>query len=111
MAIYEPIHDKFMDLLKKEGGYLCTAEEREKLRKALWPDGKTINRDIFGRSVPVIAEAAGIKPPAGTKFLMVIGEKIGPEDRFSGEKMSLKEAQTDLCFSCHRDIRSQVKRQ
>jgi len=34
---------------------------------------------------PVIAEAAGIKPPAGTKFLMVMGEKIGPEDRFSGE--------------------------
>jgi len=89
VAIYEPIYDKFMDLLKKEGGYLCTTEEREKMRKALWPDGKTINRDIFGRSVPIIAEAAGIKPPPGIKFLMVIGEKVGPEDRFSGEKLSL----------------------
>jgi sulfoacetaldehyde dehydrogenase len=78
-----------MGLLKKEGGYLCTTEEREKVRKALWPDGKTINRDVFGRSVAIISEAAGIKPPAGTKFLMVLGEKIGPEDRFSGEKLSL----------------------
>src|SRR4030042_1954114 len=89
VAIYEPIYDKFMDLLKKEGGYLCTTEEREKLRKALWPDGKTINRDIFGRSVPIIAAAAGINPPAGTKFLMGMGEKIGPEGRFSGEQLSL----------------------
>ncbi len=89
VAIYEPIYDKFMALLQKEGGHLCNTEEREKLRKALWPDGKTINRDIFGRSAAFIAEAAGIKIPAGTKFMMVIGEKIGPEDRFSGEKLSL----------------------
>lgn len=89
VAIYEPIYDQFMNLLKKEGGYLCTTEEREKVRKALWPDGKTLNRDIFGRSVPIIAKAAGINPPPGTKFLMVMGEKIGPEDRFSGEKLSL----------------------
>jgi sulfoacetaldehyde dehydrogenase len=89
VAIYEPIYDQFMGLLKKEGGYLCTTEEREKIRKALWPDGKTINRDIFGRSVAIISEAAGIRPPPGTKFLMVMGEKVGPEDRFSGEKLSL----------------------
>lgn len=89
VAIYEPIYDTFMDLLKKEGGYLCTTEEREKVRKTLWPDGKTLNRDVFGRSVAVISQAAGISPPPGTKFLMVMGEKIGPEDRFSGEKLSL----------------------
>jgi len=30
--------------LEKVGGYLCSAEEREKLRKAMWPDGRTLNR-------------------------------------------------------------------
>jgi sulfoacetaldehyde dehydrogenase len=89
VAIQESVYDDMMNALKAEGGYLCTTEEREKLRKALWPDGKTINRDIFGRSAAHIAQLAGIYIPEGTKFMMVIGEKIGPEDRFSGEKLSL----------------------
>ena len=89
VAIDESIYDEMMDALKAEGGYLCNSEEREKLRKAMWPDGKTLNRDIFGRPVAHIAVVAGIDIPEGTKFLMVIGEKIGPEDRFSGEKVSL----------------------
>ena len=89
VAIEESVYDEMMDALKAEGAYLCNSEEREKLRKAMWPDGKTINRDIFGRPVAHIAGVAGIDIPEGTKFLMVIGEKIGPEDRFSGEKLSL----------------------
>jgi sulfoacetaldehyde dehydrogenase len=89
VAIQERVYDDMMNALKSEGGYLCTTEEREKLRKALWPDGKTVNRDIFGRSAAIIAETAGIDVPEGTRFMMVLGERIGPEDMFSGEKLSL----------------------
>jgi len=38
--------------------------------------------------VKVIAAEAGISVPEGTTFLMVMGEKIGPEDMFSAEKLS-----------------------
>jgi len=89
VALEESIYDDMMDALKAEGGYLCATEEREKLRKALWPNGKTLNRDIVGRPCAYIAETAGIDIPEGTRFMMVIGEKIGPEDMFSGEKISL----------------------
>lgn len=89
VAIEENVYDEMLQALKAKGGYLCTPTEREKLRKALWPDGKTLNRDIFGRSAAYIADAAGIEIPAGTMFMMVIGEKIGPEDKFSGEKLSV----------------------
>jgi len=89
VALEESIYDDMMDALKAEGGYLCATEEREKLRKALWPNGKTLNRDIVGRPCAHIAEMAGIDIPEGTRFMMVIGEKIGPEDMFSGEKISL----------------------
>jgi len=89
VALEESIYDDMMDALKAEGGYLCTTEEREKLRKALWPDGKRLNRDIVGRSTAHIAEMAGIDIPEATRFIMVIGDKIGPEDMFSGEKISL----------------------
>jgi sulfoacetaldehyde dehydrogenase len=35
-----------------------------------------------------IAAAAGLSAPEGTRFLLVCGEAIGPEDPFSGEKLS-----------------------
>ena len=89
VAIHAAVYDKMLKDLETQGGYLAGTEEREKLKKALWPDGKTLNRDIPARPVAEIARIAGIKIPAGTKFIMVIGEKIGAEDRFSGEKLSL----------------------
>lgn len=89
VAIEEAVYDKMMEALKAEGGYLCSDEEREKLRLYMWPDGKALNRDIVAKPALYIAEHAGIDVPKGTRFLMVIGQKVGPEDRFSGEKISL----------------------
>jgi sulfoacetaldehyde dehydrogenase len=88
VALYESIYDDMLKALEAEGGYLCSTDEREKLRTYMWPDGTHLNRDIVARPATFIAENAGLTVPAHTKFLMVIGEKIGPEDRFSGEKIS-----------------------
>ena len=88
VALYEPIHDEMIECLKAEGGYMCSTDEREKLRKYMWPDGSHLNRDIVARPATFIAEQAGIDVPEDTRFLMVAGEKIGSEDRFSGEKIS-----------------------
>jgi len=89
VAIEEAVYDEMIEALKAEGGYLCSDEEREKLRQYMWPDGKMLNRDIVAKPALYIAEHAGIDVPECTRFLMVIGQKIGPEDRFSGEKISL----------------------
>jgi len=89
VAIEAGVYDDMLDALKTEGGYLCDTDEREKLRKYMWPDGKTLNRDIVAKPALYIAEHAGIKVPETTRFLMVLGTKPGPEDRFSGEKISL----------------------
>ncbi len=89
VAIEEAVYDEMIEALKAEGGYLCSDEEREKLRQYMWPDGKMLNRDIVAKPALYIAEHAGIDVPEGTRFLMVIGQKIGPDDRFSGEKISL----------------------
>ncbi len=88
VALEEAAYDDMMAALKAEGGYLCSTEEREKLRTYMWPDGKALNRDIVARPATYLAEHAGIKVPAGTRFLMVLGTQPGPEDRFSGEKIS-----------------------
>ena len=88
IAIEASVYDEMIECLKGEGGYLCSTEEREKLRGYMWPDGHSLNRDVVAKPAPIIAESAGISVPQGTRFLMVIGEKPGPEDRFSGEKIS-----------------------
>jgi len=88
VAIEASVYDEMLEYLKVEGGYLCSTEEREKLRTLMWPDGKTLNRDIVAKQASYIAEQAGIGVPEGTRFLMVLGTKAGPEDRFSGEKIS-----------------------
>ncbi|MBN2539364.1 MAG: aldehyde dehydrogenase family protein [Deltaproteobacteria bacterium] len=89
VAIEESVFDEMMGYLKAEGGYLCTTEERERLRKWMWPDGTVLNRDCVARPVDYPAKMAEIDIPDGTRCLMVMGEKIGREDRFSGEKISL----------------------
>jgi sulfoacetaldehyde dehydrogenase len=88
VALYESIYDDMIAALESEGGYSCNTDEREKLRQYMWPDGKHLNRDIVAKPATFIAKNAGLTVPEDTKFLMVIGEKIGSEDRFSGEKIS-----------------------
>lgn len=88
VAAEESIYDQMVAALQAEGGFMCSTEEREKLRQYMWPDGKHLNRDIVAKPAVFIAENAGLSVPEETKFLMVAGEKVGPEDRFSGEKIS-----------------------
>lgn len=89
VAIHEKIFDPMTEALKEQGGYFCSKQEQEKIRKALWPDGKKLNRDVIAKPAKYIADFAGIEVPEDTKFLMVSGDKVGPEDRFSGEKLSV----------------------
>ena len=89
VAIEEGVYDEMINALKSEGGYLCSTEEREKLRRYMWPDGTHFNRDVVAKPAAYIAEQAGIDVPDGTRFIMVLGEEPGPEDRFSGEKICL----------------------
>ncbi len=88
VALEASIYEEMIDCLKAEGGYLCNTEEQEKLRAFMWPDGKALNRDIVAKPALWIAEQVGLDVPADTRFLMVLGKKAGPEDRFSGEKIS-----------------------
>jgi len=88
VALEASIYEEMLESLQAEGGYLCNSEQREKLRALMWPDGKILERGIVAKTAVYIAQQAGIDVPEGTRFLMVLGEKAGPEDRFSGEKVS-----------------------
>lgn len=88
VVIHETVFQTMIDALQAEGGYLCGPAERAKLRAFMWPDGAHLNKQVPGRHAKTIAAAAGLTVPERTGFLMVRGERIGPEDLFSGEKLS-----------------------
>jgi sulfoacetaldehyde dehydrogenase len=90
VVAHAQVHDELVDLLAARGGYFCSADEKEALQKAMWPDGGHIPTiDVIARSAAHIADLAGIDVPEDTSFLIVPEDETGPEHPFSGEKLSV----------------------
>jgi len=92
LIIQEGIYNDMLAALKKEGGYLCSAAEKEKVKNWLWTVSKktgklALNPAIVAQSAEKIAGDAGISVPEGTKMLLVECDQPGA-DKFSGEKIS-----------------------
>ncbi|MGR9053008.1 MAG: aldehyde dehydrogenase family protein [Gammaproteobacteria bacterium] len=85
------IYRQLLDALWERGGYLCNADEKEALRKLMWPEpGVAIPAlAVIAQSAQAIAEAAGIDMPDDRRFLIVEEDGTGPEHPFSGEKLSV----------------------
>ncbi len=89
VLVLEDIYDNFIKAMEQEGGYLASAQEKEQLQKAMWPDGHTLNRDVVAQPATIIAKIAGITLPEGKTFFMVEETGIGADYPFSGEKLSV----------------------
>jgi len=71
------------------GGYMCNAEEREKIINTLWVNGK-LNRHVIAKDAAVLAEVAGLPEAAqSAKFFMVEEVGVGDSYPLSDEKLSL----------------------
>ncbi|MGM0432319.1 MAG: aldehyde dehydrogenase family protein [Spirochaetota bacterium] len=88
-VVSEKIYDEFLEAMEAEGGLLLRGKDKEKLEKAMWPDGKTLNREVVAQPAEKIAAAAGLELPEGKTFLMVEESGIGEAHPFSGEKLSV----------------------
>ena len=89
----EAVYDQFMAEMQKNGCYLVTGEDREKLKNHMWKlnaKGKVaLNPDIIAKSAQVIADGAGHQRiPAGTDILLVEGMEPILGDKFHDEKIS-----------------------
>ena len=82
-SIYNEVRKEF----KARGAYLLNAEEKDKVRKAIFVNG-SINGAIVGQPAYKIAEMAGIKVPETTKVLIGEVESVGEEEPFAHEKLS-----------------------
>ena len=89
VVILDAVYDAAVAALEEAGGFMCTADEKERVRVNLWAGGK-LNRNLIARGAPVLAEAFRLPEPAkDAKFFMVEEAGIGRDHPFSGEKLSL----------------------
>ncbi|HKN37738.1 MAG TPA: aldehyde dehydrogenase family protein [Acidimicrobiia bacterium] len=85
-SVYEPLLERLVDA----GGYRCGPDEKEALRRAMWPDGGEIpSLAVIAKPASHIAELAGFAIPADRTFLIVEEDGAGPDHPFSGEKLSV----------------------
>lgn len=77
-----------IQVFKKHGGYFMTKEETDKVCKLLFKNGHAMNAKFVGRSPQVIASAAGIEIPQGTKVLIGRQNGVGEGNPLSFEKLT-----------------------
>ena len=91
-VVHRAVWDRFIAGLQKQGGYLCTPEQKKALRHYLWITGKNgqenLNPAIIAQDADKIARGAGFDVIEGTRFLIVQGEQPIESDRFFWEKIS-----------------------
>jgi len=76
--------DKIMECFSANGAYVVPDSERDALRAAIFP-GNEMARELIGQDADIVAKAAGISVPEGTKMLVVEAKDI--EDVLGSEKM------------------------
>jgi len=88
LLVEASVYDRFLDALQKEGGYLASSDEKQKLASVMWDDLGRRVLETVARSAAAIAEKAGFHLPDGKSFIIVKEDQIGKAHRFSGEKLS-----------------------
>jgi sulfoacetaldehyde dehydrogenase len=87
LLVEATIYDQFLAQLIKEGGYLVSPEEEQKLLVVLWDAEGHRLPDTVAISAQRIAARAGFEIPTDRTFLIVKEDMIGKEHFFSSEKL------------------------
>jgi acyl-CoA reductase-like NAD-dependent aldehyde dehydrogenase len=82
----ERVADALCRELERNGAHVLDEEEAERARATFYPDGH-IRTDLAGKDAAVLAEAAGIRVPAGTRVLVAPFPLVVPEDPLAQEKL------------------------
>jgi sulfoacetaldehyde dehydrogenase len=89
VVIVDAVFDRMLAALRDQGGRVLDAGQKQRLRQAMWPDGK-LSQQAIGQSAAQVAGSAGLEDVAasGPRMLLVPEDGTGPAHPFSGEKLS-----------------------
>lgn len=88
IVVEECNRTQVVEEFKRQGGYFMTKEETDKVCQLLFKNGHAMNAKFVGRSPQVIADAAGIIIPAGTRVLIGEQDGVGNGYPLSYEKLT-----------------------
>lgn len=88
VIVEEAMEAEIISEFQRQGGYFMTEEETAKVAQKLFVKGHAMNARLVGRSPQVIAEAAGISIPDGTKVLLGRQTGVGEGYPLSYEKLT-----------------------
>jgi sulfoacetaldehyde dehydrogenase len=89
VVILDSVYEKAMAALAAAGGYRCGADEKDRIERTLWRNGK-LSRELIARGAPVLARAFGLKSGAEkARFFIVEEDAVGEDRPFADEKLSL----------------------
>jgi sulfoacetaldehyde dehydrogenase len=89
VVIVDAVYDEAMAALERAGGWRASAAEKDRIERALWPDGR-LSRTLIARDADVLASACGLPAAAmGKRFFMVEETGVGRGHPFSSEKLAL----------------------
>jgi len=90
VIVLDAVRDAFLNAAHAAGGRLLDAVQTQKVKDALWQNGK-LSRDMIARDAATVMRVAGIDvpEPETARFFLAPAEAIGPEEPLSGEKLSL----------------------
>jgi sulfoacetaldehyde dehydrogenase len=88
LLVDDRIYDALVAQLQAEGGYLASVAEKSLLQAAMWDDDGTRLVATVAQPAPKLAAAAGFTIADDRTFVVVEQDGIGPEHRFSGEKLT-----------------------
>ena len=89
LVILDNVYEKAVHALIKEGGWLCTPEQKRSVQEKLWVNG-VLNRKVIAKDAHIAAEVFGLPSEARkSKFFMVEEMTIGRNGSFADEKLSL----------------------
>jgi sulfoacetaldehyde dehydrogenase len=89
LVVEASIYDEFLAELQREGGYLVSENEKERLQAVYWDSEGHRTSNTIARPASCVAELAGFQIPADKKFLIVREENIGKEYLLSTEKLGI----------------------
>jgi acetaldehyde dehydrogenase/alcohol dehydrogenase len=82
----ERIADALVSELGRHGAHVLDAEAADRVRAACYPEGR-IDTALAGKDAAVLAQAAGIRVPSGTRVLVAPFPLIVPEETLAHEKL------------------------
>ena len=83
----EDIYEDLIGVLQKKGAIRLSEEQKESIRKLMWPNGK-LSSDVTAKSAKEILSLANIPHDKDVRVILVEDDEINSANKFCDEKLS-----------------------